>query len=74
MRPGNQRQPVIFRSGKLALEEFFAALADEADDKGGPAGLVGGSEAFAGFAVEYSWKGQMWFRVPIQKKHGFLPN
>lgn len=32
--------------------KFFAAFADEADDEGGPAGLVGGAEAFAGVAVE----------------------
>ena len=27
-------------------------FADEAGDEGGPAGLVGGTEAFAGFGVE----------------------
>ena len=28
------------------------SFADEADDEGGPAGLVGGAKAFAGFGVE----------------------
>jgi len=34
------------------FHQFFPALPDEADDEGGPAGLVGGTEAFARFAVE----------------------
>ncbi len=37
---------------EILFHEFFAALPDQADDEGGPAGLVGGSEAFAGFSVE----------------------
>lgn len=35
-----------------SVDEFFAAVFDEFDDEGGPAGLVGGAEAFAGFGVE----------------------
>ena len=34
------------------LVELLAAFADEADDEGCPAGLVGCAEAFAGFGVE----------------------
>lgn len=37
---------------KGGVHEFFATLADEADDECGPAGLVRGSEAFAGLSVE----------------------
>ena len=37
---------------KLALQELFAALTDEAHDKSCPASLVRGAQAFTGFAME----------------------
>ena len=40
------------RSQFLLAQQLLAPFADEADDEGGPAGLVGGAEAFAGFGVE----------------------
>jgi hypothetical protein len=36
----------------VEVAELLVFFADEARDEGGPSGLVGGPEAFAGFGVE----------------------
>lgn len=36
----------------VKVEELLVAFADESDNEGGPAGLVGSSEAFARFGVK----------------------
>ena len=43
---------LLLRSLVIKVEELLVTFADEADDEGGPTGLVGGSEALAGLGVE----------------------